>query len=192
MISPRPAHHIKVGSLTFSGDVGPHRDCSPSAHQVAPTVEQYSPFPDNRTIHPLAACVIPRSATERVDSCENGCTLLESGQVVSDVFSFSRWLCCCLRGWLGGIRCVEGLQRSSRSERLRDWNACPTECPGRIAASLHKLPYVDMRYNAINSILPACAEPGTAERTHKVVYVKDEAHDGRRRLAVGRGAREGN
>ena len=48
-----------------------------------------------------------------------------------------------------------------------------------------------MRYNGINSILRACAEPGTAERTHKGVYVKVREPDATERLAVGRGAREG-
>jgi hypothetical protein len=87
---------------------------------------------------------------------------------------------------------VEGLQRSARSERLRDWNACPTEYPGRETASLHKPPFVDMRDNGISSIFRACAKPGTTERTHKVVYVKKKLHDTVEWLAIGRGAREGD
>ena len=87
-----------------------------------------------------------------------------------------------------GFDCVEQGRNAAtkrRSDRPTS-ERCPTECPGRMAASLHKLPYVDMRYNGINSIFRVCAETWTAERTHKDVYVKVREPDATERLAVGR------
>ncbi|MBD3314431.1 MAG: hypothetical protein GF344_01480 [Chitinivibrionales bacterium] len=131
--------------------------------------------------------------------------MLESRKVVSGFrcFSFS-----CCRWFLlfegGGWDSMRGRIAEECAKRtaaiLERLPACPavaegeggTECPGREAASLHKPPYVDMRYNSINSIFRACAQPGTAQRTHKDVYVKVREPDATERLAVGRGAREGS